>query len=180
MQELSDHVDGEAQHEGDDSEATHLVPPSSERPSRVSVACIPARDHADEIAATILVQLLERRGVGAKAFSADALTAEFIEEMRRLPPSVICLCTVAPPAWRHAKYLCKRLRGQFPETKLFAITWGAKEEIDDIRKGVGLDPSDIVVKTITHAVDQAGLIASNTEANGNLQAQEIQREAALH
>jgi len=180
VEELADHVDAQPQHEGDDVDAVGSTPPSPARISHVSVACIPARDHSDEIAATIIVQLLERRGVGAKAFSADALTAEFIEEMRRLPLSVICLCTVAPPAWRHAKYLCKRLRGQFPGTKLLAITWGAKEEIDEIQKRVGLDPSDIVVKTIAHAVDQAGLIALNTEANGDLQAQEIQAEAALH
>jgi predicted PurR-regulated permease PerM len=179
VEQLADHVDVQPQHEGGDADAAGVAPPSPERPSRVSVVCIPAREHADEIAATIIVQLLERRGVGAKAFSAHALSAEFIEEMRGLPPSIICLCMVAPPAWRHAKYLCKRLRGQFPETRLCAITWGVKEEIDEIQKRIGLDPSDVVVKTIAHAVDQAGLIASNTEANGDSQAQPGHPEAVL-
>jgi len=45
---------------------------------------------------------------------------------------------------------------------------------------VGLNPSDIVVKTIAHAVDQAGLMAANTEAKTDSQAQEIRVEAALH
>ncbi|HMJ64829.1 MAG TPA: AI-2E family transporter [Candidatus Binatia bacterium] len=176
--ELADHVDVQAKQEGETtSEEPASLPP---KPEHISVACIPARGDADEIAATIVAQLLERRGVGAKAFSDHALAGECIDEMHRSSLSLICICTVGPPAWKHVKYLCKRLCTHFPDVKLIVMTWGAKEEIEQIQQRLGLAPEDLVVKTIGHAVDQAGLIASNTESIAESQAQENDHEVVRH
>jgi len=60
------------------------------------------------------------------------------------------------------------------------MTWGAKEEIEQIQQRLGLAPEDLVVKTIGHAVDQAGLIASNTESIAESQAQENDHEVVRH
>jgi hypothetical protein len=54
------------------------------------------------------------------------------------------------------------------------MSWGASEEIEEIQQRLGVAPSDVVVKTVGHAVDQAGLLASNIEAA------EERREAVAH
>jgi predicted PurR-regulated permease PerM len=170
IDDFAEDADAAAKSDAEDSGEA----PSPAKTDAVSVVCLPARDDADEIAACIVAQTLQRRGVGARAFSADSLTAECITELRQLQPAVICICTVAPPAWRHSRYLCKRLRGDFPDTKFIIMTWGATEEIDEIQQRLGIAPSDVVVKTVGHAIDQAGLLASNIEAA------EDRREALVH
>ncbi|MCI0745633.1 MAG: AI-2E family transporter [Verrucomicrobia subdivision 3 bacterium] len=155
---LADHVDksSEAESPDGDTDAKQVSAPATP-----SVVCIPARADADELAACIVAQLLRRRGIGARAVSAHALTAESLEELRNEHLQVVCICTIAPAAWRHARYLCKRVRSHFPRLKIIALTCGAEEDPADIQQRIGLAPSDIVVKTIGHAVDQAGLLGSN-------------------
>ena len=92
---------------------------------------------------------------GARAFSADALTAECVEELQKFQPAVICICTVR---YRQC------LRHDFAHTKLVILAWGASEEAEEIQQRLGAASSDVVVKTVGHAVDQAGLLASNIEA----------------
>jgi hypothetical protein len=143
---------------------------------------LPARNDSDEIAAKIVGQLLERRGVGAKALSSHALTGECLEELRELDLNVVCVCTVFPPAWRHSRYLCKKLKTEFPDLKIIALIWGAHEDIDEIKTRLGLAPSDVVVKTVGHAVDQLGLLGSPAEAvdDGTSRQREDEPEPAHH
>jgi predicted PurR-regulated permease PerM len=161
VDDWAEHIDAQPKREDDASEPAPSLPP---KPDHVAVACLPSRDDSDEIAATIVAQLLERRGVGAKALSCQSLTAECVGRLRELQLNVACVCTVFPPAWRHSRYLCKRLKAEFPEMKIIALTWGAHEEIDEIQTRLGLSAGDVVVKTVGHAVDQLGLLGSPHEA----------------
>jgi predicted PurR-regulated permease PerM len=156
----ADHIDARPKGEGDAFATEPSLPP---KPDHVTVACLPARDDSDEIGATIVAQLLERRGVGAKVISCHSLTAECVEELRTLQLNVVCVCTVFPPAWRHSRYVCKKLKTECPDVKIIALTWGAHEETDEIQRRLGLEPSDVVVKTVGHAVDQLGLLGSPCE-----------------
>src|SRR5688500_14242353 len=100
--EWADHRD--VRHGADrrhDTTASMLPPPE-----HFAVACVPARADSDEIAATIVGQIMERRGVGAKTLSCSTLTVECMDELRALQVNVVCVCTVFPPAWRHSRYLC--------------------------------------------------------------------------
>ena len=160
VEEWADHIDAQPDKEDGASEVAPSLPP---KPDYIAVACLPARDGSDEIAATIVTQLLERRGVGAKALSCHSLTAECVEQLRELHVNVVCVCTVRPPGWRHSRYLCKRLKAEFPDMKTVVLTSGAHEETDEIQRRLGLDPSDVVVKTAGHAVDQLGLLGSPHE-----------------
>jgi predicted PurR-regulated permease PerM len=160
VDDWADHIDAQPKPEDGAPEVAPSLPP---KPDYVAVACLPARDDSDEIVAAIVAQLLERRGVGAKAISCHSLTAECMKELGALHLNVVCICTVFPLAWRHSRYLCKKLKAEFPEIKIIALTWGAHEETNDIQRRLGLDPSDVVVKTAGHAVDQLGLLGSPHE-----------------
>ena len=155
VEDWADHLDVRPDKGDGASEAAPSLPP---KPDHIAVACLPARDGSDEIAATMVTQVLERRGVGAKALSCHSLTAQCVEQLRELQVNVVCVCTVRPPGWRHSRYLCKRLKAEFPDMKTVVLTCGAHEETDEIQRRLGLELSDVVVKTAGHAVDQLGLL----------------------
>jgi hypothetical protein len=84
------------------------------------VLSLPARGEADEVAALMLAQLLAVRGIHAKPISAEALASERLEEAGAEKIEVVCVSTVVPDGCLHVRYLCKRLREQFPNLRIVA------------------------------------------------------------
>ena len=89
----------------------------------VPVLCVPARDEADEIAATMLAQVLVDRGVAAKALTVEVLASELLETIERGEYGVICISAVPPSGMRHARYLYKRIRARFPDIYIVTGSW---------------------------------------------------------
>jgi predicted PurR-regulated permease PerM len=82
------------------------------------VLCIPARDRADELAALMLKQLLQKQGISAKALQSEMTPAGLIDEVNREGSRIVCILAVPPFAYMHTRYLCRRLRSQFKSLKL--------------------------------------------------------------
>jgi hypothetical protein len=82
------------------------------------VVCIPARDQADELAAFMLAQLLNKRGIAARALPSGVLAAESLQQVAKEHARIACVLAVPPFGYMHARYLCRRLRTQFHELKL--------------------------------------------------------------
>ena len=87
---------------------------------RARVLLLPAHGSTDEIASHMLTQLLAARGIGARTVSADSLTSERLEEAGGEKIEVVCVTTVVSDGLLHARYLCKRLRAQFPDLRIVA------------------------------------------------------------
>jgi predicted PurR-regulated permease PerM len=104
--------------------------PASLRTS-TNVFCIPARDQADEIAALMLAQLLNKRGVEARALPSGVLATVSLNEVGRERPKIACVSAVPPFGYMHARYLCRQLRAQFKEIKLVGaiLTERSAEEL---------------------------------------------------
>jgi hypothetical protein len=98
---------------------------------QADVLCVPARDEADEIAALMLEQLLNKRCISATVLSCAGLLGECIQEVEKRKPRVVCVAAVPPFGYVHARYLCRRLRARFPELKIVAaiLTEGDVNEI---------------------------------------------------
>ena len=84
------------------------------------VLCVGARGNLDDAAASILAQLVERRGIGARVLSwADAgaspadLARVEIEGIQ-----MICLLYLNDNSIAHARYLIRRLRHRMPATPI--------------------------------------------------------------
>ncbi|HSS96940.1 MAG TPA: AI-2E family transporter, partial [Terriglobales bacterium] len=60
-----------------------------------TVICIPARNESDEVAATMMVQILEREGHAAQALPRN-LMGKVFEELERHHPDVICISALYP------------------------------------------------------------------------------------
>ncbi|HET7624842.1 MAG TPA: AI-2E family transporter [Verrucomicrobiae bacterium] len=84
------------------------------------VLSMPARDEADEIGALMLELLLSKHGVAVKTTSASALASERLQEAGDGKIQIVCVTAVPPFGYLHARYLCKRLRAQYPEVKVVA------------------------------------------------------------
>jgi hypothetical protein len=95
-------------------------PPEHLSVPEARVLSLPAHGPADEIAALMLAQLLEARGVHARVGSAESLASERLEQAGHEKIEVVCVSTVVPDGFLHARYLCKRLRRQFPDLRIVA------------------------------------------------------------
>jgi hypothetical protein len=84
------------------------------------VLCVGARGNLDDVAASILAQLVERRGIGARVLSwvdAGASPADLarvdIEGIE-----MVCLLYLNENSIAHARYLIRRLRHRMPEISI--------------------------------------------------------------
>lgn len=122
---------------------------SLESTGPVQVLCVPVRDVADEIAAFMLKQLLQKRGLAAKAIAANTSPSGVLEEVKRCKPAVVCVIAVPPFAYMHTRYLCRRLRSQFRQIKLVSVFLTEAEPNNANR---GPTPADETASTLAQAV----------------------------
>src|SRR5205823_11569811 len=97
------------------------------------IVLIPARDEADEIAGVMLEQLLERRGIKSQVLSCASLAGECIEQLKNRQPKIACVAVVPPYGYMHARYMCRRLKDQFPDLKVIAAVL-TERDVDELRQ----------------------------------------------
>jgi predicted PurR-regulated permease PerM/methylmalonyl-CoA mutase cobalamin-binding subunit len=158
---IQDH--GERQREMLAKEPTPIAPNVNGHSTRVddshsppvSILCLPARDEADEIAATMIAQVLESSGCQVQAVSIMSLASELVDLVDQSTADVICVSATPPAAVMHARYLCKRLRGQLPQVKLIVGLWNAQGDLNKAKERIGCGA--IVFATLAEAQQQIQL-----------------------
>lgn len=110
---------------------SNRTPEESAGLAHSEVLCVPARDEADEISALMVAQLLQKRGLTVHVLPAGALAGESVEEVTRRSPAVCCVLAVPPFGFAHARYICRKLRTQFPALRLVGaiLTEGPVDEV---------------------------------------------------
>jgi predicted PurR-regulated permease PerM len=123
--------------------------------SLLRVLCLPARSEADEIAATMLAQVLGTAGSLAQVITVTSLASK-IADLANDPsiPDVICISATPPAAVMHARYLCKRLRLQLPEVNLVVGLWDTQGDLNKAKERIG--SGAIVVASLADAQEQIG------------------------
>jgi predicted PurR-regulated permease PerM len=116
--------------------------------------CIPARNEADEIAATMLAQLLDQRKVAVKTLPASTFTVEKANLVKDENVSLVCVSAVAPCGLLHARHLCKRLGSELPETNILVGLWNEKLEPKDIQSRFPTVPPDNILTSLKQAVER--------------------------
>jgi predicted PurR-regulated permease PerM len=96
--------------------------------SGLDVLCIPARDEADDVIATLLSQTLGRQGHSAKSIPI-ASVATMLSAVCELKPRIVCISALPPHALGHARALYTRLRNQFPELHIVVCLWHFKGDL---------------------------------------------------
>jgi hypothetical protein len=131
-------LDEEAEHHMEETlkllfeEAGDLRPGSDASPDSVAppvqvdalrVLCMPARDTADALAATMLRQVLERDGVQVEVTSIAELAAETLDLLDSRRVDMVCISAVPPSRFLHVRYLCKRIAARYPKLPIVVGMW---------------------------------------------------------
>jgi hypothetical protein len=128
-----------------------LVPSNA---SSLCVLCLPARDEADEIAGRMLAQLLAVKGCVVEAVSVTALASEMVDLVEQRKADVVCISAMPPAAAAHARYLCKRLQGRFPDAHLIVGLWNATGDLNKTKERLGCGPTTALVATLAAAQEK--------------------------
>jgi hypothetical protein len=124
----------------------------------LTALCIPARDEADEIAGQMLVQLLNKRGLSAKSMDSEALASESLEQVGKDKPQVVCVTAVPPLGYLHTRYLCRRLRSEYPDLRLVGAIL-TERDVEDIKKRQPSVTADDLASSLKQAVAQIVALA---------------------
>jgi predicted PurR-regulated permease PerM len=115
----------------------------------------PARDEADELALHMFGQLIGNKRWRTEVLSSQMLSAEVTARVRKERPVLICIGSLPPGGLAQARYLCKRLRSQFPEMKILVGRWGQTDNLDKMRERLQAAGADHVAVTLVESRAQA-------------------------
>jgi hypothetical protein len=99
----------------------------------VAVLGCPARDAADEVALTMLRNLLQADGCRMEVTPSEMLASEVIARAEKDRPALICVASLPPGGLSHTRYLCLRLRSRFPDLKIAVGRWGLGGNVEKNR-----------------------------------------------
>lgn len=119
------------------------------------VVCIPANDQADEIAATMLAQLLEQRGHKTLLLPAAALSPEIFSRLGEESGTTVYISALPPFAFVHARNLCQKLRQHLPENRILIGLWGLVGDEENLRERFGVARPDAIATTLGQAIQLA-------------------------
>ncbi len=111
--------------------------PGVRRPTG-TVLCAGGRGNLDDVAATILAQLLERSGIDARLVSFQAIGPEAYGSLDLDGIDLICLSYMNPASIAHARYAVRRLRRRTSLPTLVGF-WAPD--------GTEMDPADLAAAT---------------------------------
>jgi predicted PurR-regulated permease PerM len=132
-------------------------------PERISpVVCVPAGDQADEIAATMLAQLLEQCGHSTVLLTATALSREITERLGEDQSTILCISAVPPFAFAQARKLAQSLRRSLPKNPIVVGLWGGDSDIDALRERFGNARPDAIVTKLSEALTRVREISGRS------------------
>ena len=92
----------------------------------VPILFCPARDDFDQVGVEMFQQLLKPGKWDVHTVDANTLAAELVAQVEDRKVGLICIGSLVPGGWAHTRYLCKRLRSQFPNLRILIGRWGAQ------------------------------------------------------
>ena len=141
----------------DDSPTGALVDTHEALPGRhrmESVLCVAGRGPLDEVAASMLDQLLRKHGLQSRVVSHEKVSRANIRSFDVGPGAMICITYLDIGAnAAHVRYLLLRLRARLPDAFLLVGLWPAQDPIlkdSRLRQLVG---ADYYVVTLHQAVE---------------------------
>lgn len=102
--------------------------------ARVAVLACPAADEADELVLDEFERVLPPRDGVLDMMSSKALVAEVLSQVEEHGVSAVLIVGVAPGGLTRMRYLCKRLRGAYPNLTIVAGYWGSTEREESLRR----------------------------------------------
>jgi len=108
------------------------------------VLCVAGRGALDEAAALLLVQLLEKRGIGARMISSKEASAARIPDLDVSGVCFVCLSHLGATGGAQAHYLMRRLRRRIPDAQAIAGFWGLTDDDSRFLDAFGATEAEVV------------------------------------
>lgn len=118
------------------------------------VLAIPAREEADQLSMEMLKLLLDEQKWEMEIVQHEMLSSEALQKVAEGEIKAVCLGGVSPGSMVHTRYLCKRMRVQFPDLKILVGIWGTSSVDEDKIKMVQEAGADWVGSSLLEARDQ--------------------------
>ena len=109
-----------------DPELPTSVPERWQQPG--AVLCLPGSGKLDEAAAVILAQIMTRRGLGATAETADALSMSRFFSLDLSPAAALCICYVGKPSDAMIQYTVRRLSKKSKGGRIIIALLGSESD----------------------------------------------------
>jgi predicted PurR-regulated permease PerM len=93
-----------------------------------AIMCIPGASKLDEAATLVMVQMLHRRGLGAVAETADAMSISRFFSLDLSQASAFCICYVGKPSSAMIQYTVRRLSKKSKDGRIFIALLGGESE----------------------------------------------------
>jgi hypothetical protein len=160
IDDLSDHDDASEPILVEEGASEAASPPSVLSPEElapswrgVPVLCVAGRGSLDEASAAILVQLLEKHGIGARVVPSDEVSVANIFRLDVTGVQLACLCYLEPDNFTNASYLVRRLRRRLPQAATIVDgLWTLTAQETEERDALAATRADCVVISLRQAV----------------------------
>lgn len=119
-----------------------------------AIVCISSGDQANELAALMLSQLLERNGRQTITLSAESVSDQVLRGLSAEKDTVLLLSALPPFAFAQTRALCQRVRANMPENRIVIALWNSPEDADELLTRFGAARPEVVVSTLGGAVMQ--------------------------
>jgi predicted PurR-regulated permease PerM len=117
------------------------------------IVCVPARDEADEIVATMLCHLLDRAGYAPECIPLARLSAMVIKTVQAAP-DVVCISALPPYALSHAKSAYTQLRAHLPETDILLGIWHYPGNLERLASRIGVAENHRVAVSLKQTLSE--------------------------
>lgn len=114
----------------------HIVSSATEpvgEVSRVRVLAMSAQDQLDRVVLQMLEQVMDAGRWEFQIVPEDMLVSEMMPLIKERDPAILCVSSLPPGGLSHTRYLCKRLRRQFPDLHIVVGRWGSGEDANEIQ-----------------------------------------------
>jgi hypothetical protein len=132
------------------------------------ILSIGGRTALDEAAATVLAEVLKKRGLAAKVLEPDAISAAHIASLANTEAKLVCLSYLGldtGPA--PIRYLVRRLRRILPKgTHILVCYWGEKNGMPAAQEMLEAAEADAYALSLSEAVELC-VKAAKGELMGN-------------
>ena len=123
------------------------------------VLCIAGRGPLDEAAALLLVDLLDKYGVGGQVISADHAAAGQMESLDMRGVKLACVSYLEPGTYKNARGQVRRLRKHSPGIPILAIFWGLGDDHSRYLDSVEATEADVVTTGLKDTLHHALIFA---------------------
>jgi hypothetical protein len=118
---------------------------------QASIACVPARDEADEIVGLLLSESIQRNGLRSYNLPMGPM-AEMLQTIADVKPDLVCISALPPFAIEHTRNLYQKLRAKFPELNIFICLWQYAGDIEKAHRRLKVFERHPVLVTLPEVI----------------------------